>query len=169
MTSWKHILLERFAPYLVILVLGLALLLNTALVTGVQTALEFPYQSIDEAWPEYYDLLDAYGYYDVHGQLLWVDNREWHLLITEKHFKADRWRTVCDVVLTEQNYSGEFPVQGGKVTVQLEGYDDFADFDLITGPVYRTFHVPGSYLLWNGGLLALEIVLFMLFRKLRGT
>lgn len=169
MTSWKHIFLERFAPYLVILVLGIVLILNSALVTTVQTTLEFPYKSVEEAWPEHYELLDAYGYYDVHGQLLWIDNSQWHLLITEKHFKADRWRTVCDIILTEQNYSGEFPVQGGKVAVQLEAYDNFAAFDFVASPVYRAFHVPGSYLLWNGGLLALEIALFILFRKLRGT
>lgn len=169
MISWKNALLERFAPYLVVLVLGLALLLNSWLVTTVQVALEFPFQRVEEAWPEHYELLDAHGYYHINGQILWVDNAQWHLLITEKHFKADHWRTVCDITLTEQNYSGQFPVQGGKVFVQLEAYDHFAAFDFTASPVYRTLHVPGDFLLWNGILLILEIAFFIIIRKLRGT
>lgn len=169
MTKWKNALLYRFAPYLVVLVLGLALLLNSWLVTTAQAALEFPFQRVEEAWPEHCEVLDAYGHYHIHGQLLWVDNARWHLLITEKHFKADRWRTVCDITLTEQNFSGEFPVQGGRLSVQLEGYDDFAAFEFHAGPAYRALKIPGDFLLWNGGLLVLEIAVLIILRKVKGA
>ena len=169
MKKWKKLLFERFAPYLLVLLIGLALLLNSVLVTTIQAALDFPHQRVEEVWPDHFDVLDAYGHYDIHGQILWVDNAQWHLLITEKHFKLDRWRTVCDITLTEQNFSGEFPVQGGKVAVQLEAYDEFAAFEFHAGPVYKALKVPGDYLLWNGGLLILEIAVLLILRKLKGT
>lgn len=169
MSTWKHALLDRFAPYLLILALILVLVLNSALVVGIQVAAGYPYQESHAAFPDKYELLDVYGYGWGEGRILWVDDQQWRLIITEKHFRADRWRTVCDMVLTEQNFSGEFPVQAGKVSVQLEGYGDFATLHLISSPVYRALHVPGDYLLWNGGLLLLEMIAFFLFRKLRGS
>lgn len=165
----KKLLFERFAPYLLVLLIGLALMLNSALVTTIQVALEFPHQRVDDAWPKHAEVLDAYGHYNIHGQILWVDNAQWHLLITEKHFKADHWRTVCDITLTEQDFSGEFPVQGGKLTVQLKAYDDFAAFEFHAGPVYKALNLPGDFLLWNGGLLILEIAVLLILWKLKGT
>ena len=169
MSPWKHAMLDRFAPLLLVLALILVLLLNSALITVLQTSIQFPYSQFQDALPEHYALLDAWGYELGQGQLIWENNQQWRLIIAEKHVKADRWRTVCDMVLTEQNFSGEFPSQAGKLSVQLEGYQNIASLSLKASPVYQALHVPAGYLLWNLGLLLLELTGFFLFRKLRAA
>lgn len=170
MASWKHKLWEHFAPLLLILLVILTPMLNSALIIGVQVAAGYPHRDSHTApFPDNYEILDTYGYYQVNGDILWMDDQQWHLLITEKHFKADRWRTVCDITLTEQNYSGDFPVQTGRVSVQLEGYDDFAAFNWTPSLSYRVLKLPTDFLLWSGGLLLLEAAAVISIRKLRGN
>lgn len=171
MAKWKNALMERFAPYLLVALLALVLLFNSSVVMGTQVALEFPLKNPAEAFEtkEDWEILDAYTTDRVSGYILWQDHSQWRLVVTERHFHANRWRVICDTILMEQDFSGEFPVKTGRAIVKLHGYADFEQFYWISNPVYRTLRIPGDFLLWNGGMLILEITALLILRKLKGT
>ena len=171
MTKWKNALLERFAPYLAVALLALVLILNSAVIMGVQVALEFPLKSPAEAYEtgENWEVLDAYATDRVSGFILWQNRSQWRLVVTERHFHDNRWRVICDTILMEQDFQTEITNGYGRTMVKLHGYADFEQFIWIPNPVYSTLHVPGDFLLWNGGLLILEIAVFIIIRKLKGT
>lgn len=106
MRTWKNKLLEHFAPHLLILLVILALTLNCALVMGVQIALDFPLQTPQEPFvaESDWELLDVHSTGRVNGYILWQNHKQWRLVITERHFHANRWRTVCDTILMEQDF-----------------------------------------------------------------
>ena len=52
--------------------------------------------------------------------------------------------------------------------VKLHGYAEIEQFIWLSNPVYRTLRIPPDYLLWNAGLLILELTGWLLIRKLRG-
>lgn len=170
MKNWKHNLLDRFAPYLLVLAIGLVLVLNSALVTGIQVAMDFPLQSPQEPFQEEgtWEFLDVSSNDRINGYILWQDHSQWRLVITERHFHTNRWRTVCDTILMVQDFEEEFTTSYGRILVKLHGYADFEHFNWIPSPVFRTLRVPTDFLLWNAGLLVLEIAALVVFRKIRG-
>lgn len=166
----KNKLFEHFAPQLLVLVLVLVLLLNCALVTGIQIALEYPLSNPKEPFEEEgnWEILDLHTTDRACCYIVRQNHSQWRLVITERHFHAMRWRTIRDIILTEQHFSGEFPVKTGRVIVKLHGYAEIEQFNWLNNPVYRALRVPPDYLLWNAGLLILEITGWLLIRKLRG-
>lgn len=166
----KSKLLEHFAPQLLLLVIVLILILNSVLVTGIQIAMEYPHLSPEDPFKAEADweLLAQFSTGHVNCYIIWQNDSQWRLVITEQHFHAMRWRTVCDTILMEQNFSGEFPVKTGRVIVKLNGYADIEQFNWLSTPVYGTLRIPGDYLLWNAGLMIVEITGWLLIRKLRG-
>ncbi len=167
----KSKLLEHFAPQLLVLGVVLVLILNCALVMGIQIAVEYPLSNPQEPFTEEgsWEILDLYTTDRTCGYIVWQNHSQWRLIITERHFHAMRWRTVCDTILMEQDFSGEFPVKTGQAIVKLHGYADFEHFNWIPGPVFRTLHIPADFLTWNAILLVLEIAILAIIRKLRGT
>ena len=166
----KSKLLEHFAPQLLLLVIALILILNSALVTGIQIAVDYPLSHPQEPFKAdgNWELLDLHTTDRACGYIIWQNDSQWRLVITERHFHSMRWRTVCDTILTDQNFSGEFPVKTGRVIVKLHGYAEIEQFNWLSNPVYRTLRVPPDFLLWNAGLLILELTGWILIRKLRG-
>ena len=166
----KTILLEHFIVYLVLGAVILVLTLNAALVTAVQVAVDFPLDSPTAGIPqdEGWEILDAHGTDRTYATIYWQDHQHWRLVITERHFHANRWRTVCDTFLTEQNFDEEFSNSYGRIRIKLHGYADIEHFSWISSPVYRTLCIPADFLLWNVGLLIFEIAGWLLLRKLRG-
>lgn len=171
MTSWKNALLDRFAPYLLVALLVLVLIFNSSVIMGIQVALEFPLKNPQESFEtgENWEILDLHITDRVSGYILWQNHSQWRLVVTERHFHANRWRVICDTVLMEQDYQTEITNGYGRTMVKLHGYADFEQFNWIRNPVWRVLHIPGDFLLWNGGLLALEIAVLIIIRKLRGT
>lgn len=170
MYTWKNKLLEHFAPQLLILLVILILILNSALVMGVQLAVDFPLQNPQEPFAAEgeWEILDVHSTGRVNGYIIWQNHQQWRLIITERHFHTNRWRTVCDAILMEQDFEEEFRTSYGRIMVRLHGYADFDQFNWISTPIFRTLHVPGDFLLWNGALLLVEILAWIIFRKLRG-
>lgn len=169
MKTLKHAFLDRFAPYLIVLPLVLVLILNSALVVGVQIAADYPLKTPQAPFleTETYEILDVHVTDRVCGYILWQDNQQWRLVITERHFHANRWRTVCDTILMAQNFEEEFTTSYGRIMVKLHGYADIDHLNWISTPVYRVLHVPGDFLFWNGLLLVLEVTTVWLLHKLR--
>lgn len=166
----KSKLLEHFAPQLLLLVIALILILNSALVTGIQIAVEYPLSNPQEPFKAEgnWEFLDLRTTDRACCYVIWQNDSQWRLAITERHFHSMRWRTVCDTILTEQNFSGEFPVKTGRVTVKLHGYAEIEQFNWLSNPIYRTLRIPPDFLLWNAGLLILELTGWLLIQKLRG-
>lgn len=166
----KSKLLEHFAPQLLVLGVVLVLILNCALVMGIQIAVEYPLSNPQEPFTEEgsWEILDLYTTDRTCGYIVWQNHNQWRLVITERHFHAMRWRTVCDTILMEQDFSGEFPIKTGRAIVKLHGYAEIEQFICLSNPVYRVLRIPPDYLLWNAGLLILEITGWLLIRKLRG-
>lgn len=166
----KSKLLEHFAPQLLLLVIALILILNSTLVTGIQIAVDYPLSHPQEPFQaeDCWKFLDLRTTDQACCYIIRQNNSQWRLVITERHFHSMRWRTVCDTILTKQNFSGEFPLKTGRAMVKLHGYAEIEQFIWLSNPIYRTLRVPPDFLLWNAGLLILEITGWLLIRKLRG-
>ena len=165
----KHKLFEHFAPKLLILLVVLVLILNSALIIGFQTVTAYPHHGPQEPFEQetHYEFLDLCTTDRICGYLLWQNNQQWRLVITERHFHSNHWRTVCDTILMEQDFSEEFSTATGRVIVKVHGYADFVTFNWIPSLTMRTLNVPANFLLWNMLLLILEVTGFFLLRKLR--
>lgn len=165
----KSKLFEHFAPQLLILVIVLVLVLNGALVMGIQIAVEYPLTTPQGPFTAEgdWEILDLYVTDRVSGYIVWQNHSQWRLVITERHFHANRWRVICDNILMEQDFSGEFPIKTGRAIAKLHGYAEFDQFYWVSSPVFRALRVPADFLLWNLVLLFLEAAACLLLWKLR--
>lgn len=157
--------------WLVILVV--VLIVNSSILIGLQLMTTYTCDSIADARSAYadYNLLDVSGGVELSATLLAAPGKNTRLLVTQKHFLANRHNIVLDTEV-DRHYSATVNTDQGRVSVKLNGIRE------ITGLSRKTtslplrlssfqLRVPLSFLLWNLLLLGLELLGYYLFVKLR--
>lgn len=159
--SFRGEMLARFAFAILILIL----VLNSALIIGVQMLLGYPLRTPQEAIAEYteYNLVDTKVNDRSAAYLLAAPGRENRLVVTGKHFLMNRHEVLLDQEV-DRKFSAELKADTGTVLVRISENSG----SLIGGFAVRSgFKVPIPFVLWNILLIVLEILGWNLISKLR--
>ncbi len=159
--SFRGEMLARFAFAILI---GF-LLVNCALVVGLQMLLGYPLHTPQEAIGEYteYNLVDTKVNDRSAAYLLAAPGKENRLVVTGKHFLLNRHEVLLDQEVGRK-FSAQLKADTGTVLVRISesSVSRIGGFALKTG-----FKVPISFVLWNILLIVLEILGWNLIKKLR--
>ena len=159
--SFRGEMLARFAFAILIGIL----LLNCALVIGLQMLLGYPLRTPQESIGEYteYNVVDTKVNDRSAAYLLAAPGKENRLVVTGKHFLMNRHEVLLDQEV-DRKFSAELKADAGTVLVRVSETTG----SRIGGFAIRSgFKVPMSFVLWNILLIVLEILGWNLIRKLR--
>lgn len=167
--SWRGEALAR----LMILILILVLVVNSAVLIGFQLMTDYTYESRDEilsAYPDY-NIIDSTVRADLSAYLLAAPAKENRLVLTEKHFLLNRHRLLLDEEV-DRHFSAEVKSELGPASIQLDGKSkiDRFSFRSTSLPIRISsfsLRVPLGFVLWNLVLLAVELLLGFLIHKIR--
>ena len=169
MYNWKGELLSKY----LLLILAVILVINCALITGIQILISYPYTSHADALQSYseYNIIDVAGGPPLMASLLAAPGKENRLIVTENHFLAHRCHVILDTEVS-RHYAADLRSNIGKVHVHLEGISKIGglSFRGVSLPVRigtLQVRIPAAFLMWNLLLLTLEILAALLIHKLR--
>lgn len=148
-------------------------LLNCAAVVGVDAALKYPYSSQEAAMAQLdeYPVADLYGGYSRWNLQLYLLETEEGMAFTavEKHFLLDRYRVISQGAVVEGQrasiWGGRGKVSATIIDGQLEGVT-LTPLEIRLIP-NTGIYVPTTIFFLCLGLMAVELVLYLVFRKLR--
>lgn len=155
-----------------LLILAVILILNFGLIAGIQIMVAYPYENLMDIRALYtdYNEVDFAGDGTPAAILLAAPAKENRLVITEKHFLANR----CRIVLDEEvgrNFSTKANADLGTISIRLKGSTIESFHPKHTSLPIRIsslqFRVPVNFLLWNFLVLAIECMAAYLIYKLR--
>ncbi len=156
-----------------ILLLVLALVINSGILMGFQIMTRYPYQSSMEALVPYgdYNIIDRNVTPELSCWLLAAPGKENRLILTEKHFAFNRHRLLLDEEVG-RGFSASVKADLGRVSVRLEGKSRINSlfFRSTSLPLRISsfwLRIPLMFLLWNLALLVLEILVCYLIHKAR--
>lgn len=166
--NWKGDALAK----LMILVLVLVLLVNGGVIIGFQLMTDYTFKSSRDAISPYtdYTLIDSRVTDQVCAYLLAAPAKENRLMLTERHFLANRHRILLDEEVG-RHYSEEVKSDVGTVIVRMDG-SKIGNVSLRPAslPIRISslhFRVPLNFVLWNLALLAVELLVWYLIHKIR--
>lgn len=171
MYSWKGDALAK----LLLVMLVLVIVVNSGIIIGIQLMAAYPYGSLAETKAAYtsHTVIDQSGDAALSAFLLSASGNENRLIVTEKHFAANRYRVILDTEIG-RDYSAQVKAHCGTVSVRLEGNKQITalSFRGASLPIHfglLRMRVPVSFLLWNLLVLTIEILAAYLFHRIRSS
>ena len=166
--NWKGDALAK----LLILILVLVLLVNSGIIIGFQMMTGFPYESSAQILDGYadYNVIDRSVTPELSAYLLAAPAKKNRLVLTERHFLANRHRVLLDEEI-DRGFSASIKANLGRVTVRMDGSKignvSLRPTSLPIRISALSLRVPLSFVLWNLALLAVELLVGYLIHKIR--